>query len=59
MSNQDNAFFEQNEIDIEVSVLNGLAHPINALKDLGPYAIYVHELGRNQKSSYTLQKKTN
>lgn len=58
-ANQNNRFFEQKEIDIEVilSVLNGLAHPIKALKDLGPYAIYVHELGRNQESPYrSLQK---
>jgi hypothetical protein len=58
-ANQNNRFFEENEVDIEVifSVLNGLAHPVKALKDLGPYAIYVNELGRNQESpDRSLQK---
>ena len=54
-ANRDNRFFNQGEIDIEVifSVLNGLAHPTKALKDLGPYAIYVDELGRKPVSPYS------
>jgi hypothetical protein len=51
-ANRDNRFFNQGEIDIEVifSVLNGLSNPTKALKEIGPYAIYVNELGRNQES---------
>jgi hypothetical protein len=52
-ANFDNRFFNQGEIDIEVifSVLSGLSNPIKGLKDLGPYAIYFYELGRNEISS--------
>jgi hypothetical protein len=32
------------------SVLNGLSNPTKALKEIGPYAIYINELGRNQES---------
>lgn len=51
-ANRDNRFFNQGEIDIEVifSVLNGLSNPTKALKEIGPYAIYINELGRNQES---------
>lgn len=51
-ANLDNRYFNEGEIDIEVifSVLDGLSHPTKALKDLGPYAIYINELGRNQES---------
>jgi hypothetical protein len=49
-ANLDNRYFNEGEIDIEVifSVLDGLSNPTKALKDLGPYAIYINELGRNQ-----------
>ncbi len=42
-ANLRNRYFNKSEIDIEVifSVLNGLSNPTRALKDLGPYAIYV------------------
>ena len=44
-ANKDNQFFEEGEIDIEVilSVLNGIINPIESLKNLGPYAIYLNE----------------
>jgi hypothetical protein len=58
---KDNRFFNEGEIDIEVifSVLNGLSNPIKALKDLGPYAIYINELSRKRESplSKSLHKK--
>ena len=51
-ANLNNRYFNECEIDIEVifSVLNGLSNPIKVLKELGPYAIYVNELGRNDVS---------
>jgi hypothetical protein len=54
-ANKNSPFFNQHEIDIEVifSVLNGLMDPTKALKELGPYAIYINELCRNPKSPYS------
>jgi hypothetical protein len=48
-ANRDSRFFNQGEIDIEVifSVLNGRINPVKTLKELGPFAIYINELGGN------------
>jgi hypothetical protein len=49
-ANKRNRFFKPGELDMEVTftVLNALHDPINALRDMGPFAIYVNEL-RKQK----------
>ena len=46
-----NRFFNPGEIDLEVifSVLNARAHHINALRDLGPYAIYLDQLRKDEE----------
>jgi hypothetical protein len=47
-ANKKRHFFNEGEIDIEVtlSVLNARANHINAMKESGPYSIYLEELGR-------------
>lgn len=54
-SNLGYRFFNQGEIDIEVifSVLNGRLDNTNSLKELGPFGIYLNELGRNPTLPYS------
>jgi hypothetical protein len=54
-ANLDHRFFNEGEIDIEVifSVLNGLLSPRKALEELGPYAIYINQLGGNPQQPYS------
>ena len=50
-ANTNNRFFNLGEIDLEVifSVLKARAHHINALKDLGSYAIYLDQLRNGEE----------
>jgi hypothetical protein len=54
-ANRVHRFFNEGEIDIEVifSVLNGLLSPRKALDGLGPYAIYINQLGGNPQPPYS------
>ncbi len=50
-SNTNNRFFNSGEIDLEViySILNARAHHFDALRDLGPYAIYLDQLRKDKE----------
>src|ERR687895_1963913 len=52
-ADKDHRFF-CGTIDLEVilSVLNGIMDPLHSLKDLGPYAIYLNQL-KDKNHSYT------
>lgn len=54
-ANRVHRFFNEGEIDIEVifSVLNGLFSPRKALEELGPYAVYINQLGGNPQPPFS------
>jgi excinuclease UvrABC nuclease subunit len=47
-ANQESIFFNQGEVDLEVifSILNSRTDHIKTIKELGPYPIYLSELGQ-------------
>jgi hypothetical protein len=56
-ANSDSRFFNQGETDIEVvfSILNSRTEPVDALKNLGPYSIYINELREQSELPYADQ----
>jgi len=56
-ANSDARFFNQGEIDLEVvfSILNSRVDQVNAVKDLGPYSIYINELRAHSELPYADQ----
>jgi hypothetical protein len=56
-ANMDSKFFKQGEMDMEVilSILNSRIDPVNTLKDLGPYSIYINELRAQSELPYAEQ----
>jgi selenophosphate synthase len=56
-ANIDSRFFNQGETDLEVifSILNSRIDPVDALKNLGPYSIYINELREQSELPYADQ----